>query len=74
MFDWTIKNKPIEGKKPNEVFGKNGKYAPKVFFDRIYAMSDECKAEIEENAYKETCDFIKAFNSKDTASIVRKSL
>lgn len=74
MFDWTIKNKPIEGKKPNEVFGKNGKYSPKVFFDRIYAMSDECKAAIEEETYKETCAFIKAFNSKGTASIVRKTL
>ncbi|MBW2974717.1 class II fructose-bisphosphate aldolase [Candidatus Woesearchaeota archaeon] len=74
MFDWVQKNKPIEGKKPGEIFGKNGKYAPKVFFDRIYAMSDECRQEIDENTYKATCDHIKAFNSEGSASIVRKSL
>ena len=35
MVDWVLENKPIEGKKTEEVFGKNGKYAVKVFFDRI---------------------------------------
>ncbi len=74
MFDWVIKNKPIEGKKPEEVFGKNGKYAIKEFFDRIYSMSDECKQEIEEKAYKAAYDHIKAFKSEGTASIVRKKL
>jgi fructose-bisphosphate aldolase class II len=74
MFEWVIKNKPIEGKKPEEVFGKNGKYAPKVFFDRIYSMSDECKKEIEEKSYGEAKKFIDAFNSKGSASIVRKAL
>jgi len=43
IFKWVIENKPIEGKKPEEVFGKNSKHALKVFFERIYAMSDECK-------------------------------
>ncbi len=74
MFNWTIKNKPIEGKKPDEVFGKNGKYTPKVFFDRIYAMSDKCKKEIEKESYKSACDHIKAFNAEGSASIVRKKL
>jgi fructose-bisphosphate aldolase class II len=74
MFDWTIKNKPIEGKKPEEIFGKNGKHAPKVFFDKIYAMSDECKQEVEENSYKAACDHIKAFKAEGSASIVRKFL
>jgi len=74
MFDWVIKNKPIEGKKPEEVFGKNGKYAIKEFFDKIYSMSDECKQEIEEKAYKAAYDHIKAFKSEGTASIVRKKL
>jgi len=74
MFDWTIKNKPIEGKKPEEVFGKNGKYSPKEFFDRIYAMSEECRAEIEENSYKAASDHIKAFKSDGKASIVREKL
>jgi len=74
MFDWVLKNKPIEGKKPEEIFGKNGKYAPKVFFDRIYAMSDECKKEIEEKSYKAAYDHIKAFKGEGSASIVRERL
>lgn len=74
MFNWTLKNKPIEGKKPAEIFGKNGKYAPKVFFNRIYAMSDECRREIEKEAYKAACDHIEAFNAEGSASIVRKKL
>lgn len=74
MVEWVLKNHPLEGKSDNETFGKNGKYAPKQFFDRIYAMSDECKAEIEEKSYDETRGFIDAFNAKGTASIVRKSL
>lgn len=72
MFDWVIKNHPIEGKKPNEVFGKNSKHAIKQFFKQIYAMSDECKAEIEEKSYEAAADHIKAFNSQNTASIVRE--
>lgn len=74
MFGWVMKNKLIEGKKPEEIFGKNGKYAVKVFFDRIYAMSDECKKEIEEKSYEEAKNFIGAFNSQGTASIIRKTL
>lgn len=74
MFDWTIKNKPIEGKKTQEIFGKNGKFAPKVFYNKIYAMSDGCREEIEENSYKAASDHIKAFKSEGSASIVRKKL
>ncbi len=74
MFNWTIKNKPIEGKKPEEIFGKNGKHSTKVFFDRIYSMSDECRQEIEEKAYKAACDHIKAFKAEGSASIVRQKL
>jgi fructose-bisphosphate aldolase class II len=74
MFDWTIKNQPIEGKKPEEIFGKNGKKSSKVFFDRIYGMSDECKKEVEEETYKAASDHIKAFKAEGSASIVRKSL
>lgn len=74
MFNWVQKNKPIEGKKPEEIFGKNGKYAVKVFFDKIYLMSDECKKEIEEKSYEAACDHIKAFNAEGSASIVREKL
>jgi fructose-bisphosphate aldolase class II len=74
MFDWTIKNKPIEGKKPEEIFGKNGKNAPKVFFDKIYSMSSECRQEVEEKSYEAASDHIKAFKAEGSASIVRKCL
>jgi len=73
MFGWVIENKPIEGKKSEEVFGKNGKYSVKVFFDKIYAMSEKCKQEIEETTYTEAKNFIEAFNGKGTASIVRQA-
>ncbi|HZX44777.1 MAG TPA: class II fructose-bisphosphate aldolase [Candidatus Nanoarchaeia archaeon] len=74
IYEWVLKNHPIEGKKPNEVFGKNVKYATKEFFARIYDMSDECRQEIEEKAYEAASDHIKAFNAEGTASIVRKKL
>lgn len=74
MFDWTQENKPIEGKKPEEIFGKNGKHSIKIFFDKIYAMCDECIKEIEENSYKAAYDHIKAFNAEGSASIVREKL
>ena len=74
MVDWVLSNKPIEGKGEAEVFGKNGKYALKEFFDKINAMSDDCKKEAEEEAYKAASDHIKAFRSDGKASIVRKQL
>lgn len=74
IYDWVLENKPIKGKKPGEIIGKNIKYATKQFFDRIYAMSKECEKEIEENAYKAAYDHIKAFNSEGSASIVRAKL
>ncbi|MFH1642272.1 MAG: class II fructose-bisphosphate aldolase [Nanoarchaeota archaeon] len=74
MFDWVLENKPINGKKPDEIFGKNGKYALKVFFDKIYAMSEECSKDVEEQVYKAACDHIKAFKSVGCASAVRQKL
>ncbi|MBD3164722.1 class II fructose-bisphosphate aldolase [Candidatus Woesearchaeota archaeon] len=71
---WVLANKPIEGKKPEEIIGKNVKYATKEFFDDIYSMSKECRKEIEEKSYKAAHDHIKAFKSVGTASIVRKNL
>jgi len=74
MFEWTLKNHPIEGKKPEEVFGKEGKRAVIEFYDRIYGMSDECRDFIEAQSYTEALKFFKAFNAKGTASIIRKTL
>ena len=59
---------------PEEIFGKNGKHAPRVFFDKIYSMSNECRQEVEEESYKAACDHIKAFKAEGSASIVRKYL
>lgn len=72
MFEWVIKNHSIPEKNPEEIFGKNGKYATKQFFDRIYAMSKECEDYIESKVYEESLKFFKAFDSVGTAEIVRK--
>jgi len=74
IVDWVLKNKPIEGKKEEEIIGKNVKYATKEFFDKIYTMSEECRKEIEEKAYKAASDHIKAFNAEGSATIVRNKL
>jgi fructose-bisphosphate aldolase class II len=74
MVDWVLENKPMEGKNPEMVFGRNGKYATKVFFDKIYAMSDECRAAIEEESYNAASDHIKAFKSEGSAAIVREAM
>ena len=71
MFDWVIANKPIEGKKDVEIFGKNSKYALKVYFDRINSLNQDCVDYIEAAVYAEALKFFKAFNAKGTASKVR---
>ncbi|MGR3311057.1 MAG: class II fructose-bisphosphate aldolase [Candidatus Brocadiales bacterium] len=74
VYDWVMEHKPIEGKKPEEVFGKNAKHGIKVFFERIYNMNDACLKEVEERSYREAMNFMEAFNSVGKASIVRKTM
>ncbi|MBN2457596.1 class II fructose-bisphosphate aldolase [Candidatus Woesearchaeota archaeon] len=74
IFDWTIENHGIEGKKAAEVFGKNGKFAIKQFFSEIYALSPETEKEIEDKAYSDALEFFSAFNAEGSASIVRKNM
>jgi len=74
IWDWTMTNKPIEGKRDIEVFGKNVKHAVKPFFDRIYEMSEACEAQVESESYKATEAHILAFKSDGKAELVRKAL
>jgi len=74
IFNWTIKNKTIDGNSPEEIFGKNAKFAIKPFFDRIYSINNECQNEIEQNTYNAVCKYIKAFKSEGSAEIVRKNI
>jgi fructose-bisphosphate aldolase class II len=76
IFQWVIDTyKPKNpGKKDAEIFGKNAKFAIKQFFDRIYSVDDETKSTFEALAYGEARVFFKAFESKGTASIVRKNI
>jgi hypothetical protein len=76
IHDWTLgeygpKN---PGMAENEVFGKNVKYAVGEFRERIDEVDEETVDAIEALSFGEALVFLKAFGSKGTASIVRKSL
>ncbi|HIE31357.1 MAG TPA: class II fructose-bisphosphate aldolase [Methanosarcinales archaeon] len=72
IWDWTITNYAVEGKKDIEIFGKNSKFAVKQFFDEIYSLDEETLSVIEDRAYEEAGEFIRAFKSDGTAEIVRE--
>ncbi|MCI0497500.1 MAG: class II fructose-bisphosphate aldolase [Thermoplasmata archaeon] len=74
MRNWTIAEKPIAGKRPEEVFGKNVKFALKEFFDEIYAMGEACEARVERECHRATMDHILAFGSAGKAAVVRERL
>ncbi len=74
IWDWTLTNKPMEGRPDIEVFGKNVKHALKPFFDMIYEMSEACEAQIERESYKATEAHILAFKSAGKAELVRQAL
>jgi len=76
IYDWTLEEYGPKnpGKAPNEVFGKNVKYAIGQFRKRIEGVDDETIDAIEALSYGEALVFIKAFGSKGTASIVRENL
>ena len=69
MFNWTIENykDKMPGKKDNEIVGKQGKYATKVFFDKLYSLEPEIIDAIEARAYADALMFFKAFKAKDSA-------
>ncbi|RJR30781.1 class II fructose-bisphosphate aldolase [Candidatus Parcubacteria bacterium] len=74
MTDWVMENKPLPDKGKEEIFGKNGKFAIKQFFNEIYLMDEECRKDIEQKSYQEARNFIEAFNAVNSAALVRKSL
>jgi fructose-bisphosphate aldolase class II len=69
----TYKEK-APGKKNIEIFGKFAKFGIKQFFDEIYGLDEDTMHAIESISYAETLSFLRAFNSKGTADVVRKAL
>ncbi len=78
IWEWTMKNFREEAKRKGvksdlELFGRYGKSATRVFFDRIYNLSESVEHALESAAYAEALFFFKAFRSQGTASLVRKT-
>lgn len=71
IWDWTIANYTGSGKRDIEIFGKNSKFAIKEFFGELYSLNDATVSVIEDRAYGEAGEFIRAFKSEGTATIVR---
>ena len=72
IWDWTITNYSAEGKSDVETFGKNSKFAIKEFFKELYSLDDETVSVLEDRAYEEAGEFIRAFKSEGSAEIVRE--
>jgi len=73
-FDWTLENHNKPGKRPEEIFGKNGKYASKEFFDELYSMGRSFDKTVEAIAYGQARTFFESFNCVGTGTMVRKAL
>jgi fructose-bisphosphate aldolase class II len=73
--EWTLeKFRPQNpGKKDNQIFDSNCKYAIKEFFARIYSVEEETEHAIQAMAYAESLVFFRAFGSYGSASLVRKA-
>lgn len=76
IYDWTLETyRPKNpGKADPEIFGRNVKYALKIFYDEIHAVDQETVDTIEALAYAEARTFLKAFNSKGSAEPIRKAM
>jgi fructose-bisphosphate aldolase class II len=76
MRTWTIeKYRPKDPAKPDEViFQKNCKNAFKPFLARNRALGQDTERALEAWAYAEAIMYFKAFDSKGTASMVRKAM
>ncbi|MFH1849814.1 MAG: class II fructose-bisphosphate aldolase [archaeon] len=72
IWDWTLEKYRDEGKSEDEVFGKFSKKAIKPHADEINAVSQATKRIVEERAYAEAKEFMKAFGSEGSADIVRE--
>jgi len=81
MEEWTLNSeeaKKTKAKKPQitdkELISKNIKNSIKVFKNEINAVSGEYKKNLDKATKKSAMDFIKAFNSQGTGSMVKKHL
>ena len=70
--DWVLENKAVPGKRPEEVFGKNAKFACREFYGELNSLPDETIHAIESLAYAEGLLFFRAFNAYGTGSVVRE--
>lgn len=74
--NWTLeKYRPLNpGKKDRQVFDGNCKFAIKEFFRDIYSVEEETEHAIQAMAYAESLVFFRAFSSRGSASLVRKTI
>ena len=74
IWDWTLENysEKSPGKSDKEIFGKNSKYAIKVFFGEIYSLSDTTVETLEARGYAEALMFFQAFGSPGKAKLITK--
>jgi len=72
VWDWTIANYSAEGMRDVEVFGKSSKFAIKEFFKELYSLGETTVTVIEDRAYEEAGEFIRAFKSEGSAEVVRE--
>jgi fructose-bisphosphate aldolase class II len=76
MWNWTVETyRPKNpGKRDNQIFGSNCKFALKQFFDRIYSVDEDTERAIEAMVYAEALVYFRAFSSKGSAGLVRERL
>jgi fructose-bisphosphate aldolase class II len=76
IWTWTLETyKPKNsGKSEDEIFGTNGKYAIKTFYDDINNINLETVGAIRETAFSEASKYMEAFNSRDSVELVKKAL
>lgn len=72
--NWTMKNYIKGGKKEEEIFGKNSKYAIREFFNDIYAVDEGTARALEASAYIEALKFFRAFGTEGKAELVRNGI
>ena len=76
IWNWTLdtyRPKSI-GKSDDQIFGTDGKYAIKNFYNDLYKIDVETIEAIRATAFNEATKFMEAFNSRDSVEIVKKAL
>jgi fructose-bisphosphate aldolase class II len=76
IWNWTLdtyRPKSV-GKSDDQIFGTDGKYAIKNFYNDLYKIDVETIEAIRATAFNEATKFMEAFNSRDSVEIVKKAL